>query len=1448
MTRGTAMKKQLACALLFTALAATHRASAEVITVLETNTIDSVSYTTKWTYDLDIPTRTAKLLRGRDLVGDVALKNIIVADTGSGDILFTVASIADSALANNPALLSCTVPNTIIEIGAYAFSNCTALADVTLNYGVRYIGERAFMNTIITEINLPDSLLDMGGNISAGTLFTSTIDIGDSSHFKYSDDGVLYNRDMTKLYSCPSRAEGTVTIPGTVTNIAIDAFFGCHRLSYLNIPETVQTIGSGAFNVAGIWPGLSAPESMPKLDTIFFNGPPPEAAGDIFNGAPKDLVIYAFTDEWDGMSAWKSRSVQVIDSANPPVLSFTDATGITWYYRIVNEEVEIYNEDASGNPTTAVSPASTAGIGYKESEDSPVTRKALKIPDAINGYAVTTIGPHAFDGCKALIYVGISTSVREIRDGAFSGCASISAIGDNQAIPFETADNTIDIPRGVTKLGRRPFEGIQVSSVSLPYTLTSVDGNPVAGCDFVTSLSVDSACPHFYSEGNILYNKRKNTVIAVPANYDGASVSFLDSVTTVGDEALLGCKNVSKIQVPEVLEAIGARAFAGCESIRSLALPDTLATIGDAAFSNCLALTKVTYVGNAPNAPNDIYEGTPESLASYVYDTASGFTADKWKGRNVVIVSTGEEERPGSDEELSQTIDNITWYFRVVDGVAEIWRNGATAVISANPIMGLSLPTTIGGYMAKGIGDGALANLRGITALSIPSTYEWIGDGALTNCAALASVSLADGLRSIGKAPFAGTPVSTLAIPAYVESIDGNPASGCTRFTGFAVNAANIDFAAGEDGVLYNADMSRLLAVPARATEATIPASVTSIADDAFAGCSILEKMSFLGNAPSAADDILSDTPETMKITVVSGSVGWNGNPDSDALPSSGLWRNRPISADLAGSVNQKYDDGTVTWTYDIVKGKAVITGASGKAEIVTIPEALGGHAVSTLNSDALDGLSGVKAYKSESNVFKTKNGCLYSADEKTLVRVPDALVLPYSVTTEVSSNLVTVTIIPGIRESGNPGNDGTSITTNAASVASHLTTEDEPGDISFDTLLAGVTTIADHAFYGCNGSLTNGCTAVYETLSGETGFIGTGGSPYIRTSSLETTTTKTYSTALTLPSTVTTIAERAFEGSGVSAPDTAATPRPPTSGVSPTPRPVLVETTGIQLEESTSYIGWVERNGRVIGTVSAKTGRTRKGTVQTSGTVVVIGEKKARIKNEAELMGIDGLKLVKDLSKSKSAAEKAAFDRFKGKCWTVALLTSGNAEPLLGGYTALSVSVQAKGKVRIQGTAADGTKISSSAQMVVDDGAFKIPVSAQLYTGKRGGFAAVLALDDAGNISVEGGGLMYTAILGGAPVRTSLTTMASAPRGSGLSGGILIWGAAEDGYVMSEKPGWKPRYTKNSGLFKGSVNLIRASDGKRVRATVNGAVVDGVGYGAAVIKNRASWQVEVAP
>ena len=1106
------MKKttSLFCAFAF-ALGLCSTAQAFIITFNDEQSIGEATSYFYWTYECNVATKTATLIKGEQLFGDVEIKNLIVISDATTTNLYTVNKIAAGALANNPALLSVTVPNTILEIGDEAFKDCTSLAEVTLTHGVRYIGKRPFVNTIVTEINLPDSVLDVGGNITAGTLFTTTINIEDSSHFVYSDDGVLYNKDQTKLYACPARAEGTVSIPNTVTNIAADAFFGCFRLTYLNLPKTVNTIGSGAFNVAGIWPDLSAPESTPKLKSVFYNGSVPDAADDIYDGAPDDLISYVFSDDW--ADPWKDRKVTRITGTNLPVLEFKDAYGLTWHYRIINGEAELYN-----NGEAVIYPTSIDG-----NRNTATRGTHLLLPSSINGYVVTKIGDYAFLNCKNLSRIDIPPSITTIGDYAFKGCAAISIIRGTDS---GGEDATIEIPDNITTLGYHPFEDLKSVAVIIPRTTIETKGNPIAGMPFIATVEIDENNPKFISSDNVIYNKQLTEVVAVPANYSSSSIHFLNSTQKINCEALYGCENLRSILLPESLEYIGTNAFAKCASISALTIPATVTEIGHSPFTNCIDLLKVTYDGNAPATDNALYAGTQNQLTSFVLDTATGFSSVIWKDRPIVVISTSPDSTI-----LHYDDGAITWYFRVNDDVAEIYRDdGNPAVVSDDPnspILSISLPQTLGGYIVKGVGDGALANLRGITLISIPDTYEWIGDGAFSNCTSLATVTLGNSLRTIGRHPFNGTNIGAVSIPASVSAIDDNVIYGCNPAVTVSVASGNQYFALSDDEALYDKDFTTLYSVPMTTKNLAVPATTTNINDDAFADCIRLASIAFAGNAPAAADDIFADTPATLTISVLDGSLGWDGDPTSSTLPASGLWRDRKI--ERAPGEATKYTDSTGTeWDATIYDNKAEL-GANGATPVipastsgeVTVPGEItiddktyaitaipdgafeGCSEITSINipasitsiaADAFNGCTSLESFSVDSKnpAYSSRNGILYSKDGKTLVNVPAKTSFAATFTEQETATKKDIVEVIGSTDPTTMTTDpnqiielksyGTSTTT--------TTTEFFPA-VSIDKILSGVTAISDYAFTDCGlmpeGSTVSG-TMVVKVNGKETG------------------------------------------------------------------------------------------------------------------------------------------------------------------------------------------------------------------------------------------------------------------------------------------------------------------------------------------------------------------------
>ena len=209
--------------------------------------------------------------------------------------------------------------------------------------------------------------------------------------------------------------------------------------------------------------------------------------------------------------------------------------------------------------------------------------------------------------------------------------------------------------------------------------------------------------------------------------------------------------------------------------------------------------------------------------------------------------------------------------------------------------------------------------------------------------------------------------------------------------------------------------------------------------------------------------------------------------------------------------------------------------------------------------------------------------------------------------------------------------------------------------------------------------------------------------------------------------------------------------------------------------------------------------------------------------------------------------ASKKALAAFKDKVWVLSLRTTSSPESFLNGYSALSVSANRTGKAKVTGVLADGTKVSVSVQGRVVDGALVVPVSAPLYKSKAGGFCLTLRLGLSGAVKIERASKWISFANG---VRTELdwgeisgSAVGSLPQGSELKFAAADFPAGLDPEtVFSQKLSYKAK----TGLFKGSFKVLPSGNAKRSKktATVNGAVVDGAGYGSAVIKKYGSLPV----
>jgi len=183
----------------------------------------------------------------------------------------SVTSIGDSAFSHS-RLTSVTIPNSVIDIGAWAFEFCTSLTSITIPNSVTNIGNRAFLSCIsLTSITVAN------GN----TEYTA-------------ENGVLYNKNKTLLHTYPAGKAGTifaipdsvtsigdsaflysslnsVTIPNSVTSIGDFAFTSSTSLTSITIPDSVTSIGNQAFRACISLPSVTIPNSVTSIGNLAFH-------------------------------------------------------------------------------------------------------------------------------------------------------------------------------------------------------------------------------------------------------------------------------------------------------------------------------------------------------------------------------------------------------------------------------------------------------------------------------------------------------------------------------------------------------------------------------------------------------------------------------------------------------------------------------------------------------------------------------------------------------------------------------------------------------------------------------------------------------------------------------------------------------------------------------------------------------------------------------------------------------------------------------------------------------------------------------------------------------------------------------------------------------------------------------------------------------------------------
>ena len=344
---------------------------------------------------------------------------------------------------------------------------------------------------------------------------------------KYSKDGRKLLKVPRELSGAYSVKEGTriicdnaftwcrslsdIVIPDSVTSIGIGAFFNCSFLSNIVIPDSVTSIGGAAFFTCGSLSSIVIPDSVTSIGRNVFQG-----CSSLSEIVIPDSVTSIGIGAFGGCTSLQYLSIPksvICLNGNP-------------FYNM-NGKLEclspnfIYEDD----------------VLFNKDKSKIISFRNQSVESYVIPSSVTSIGNRAFSCCSSLSKIVIPSSVNSIGNSAFSGCSSLSKVV---------------IPTSVTSIGDWTFSGCSsLSEVVIPSSVNSIGNSAFSGC---SSLSK----------------------VVIPT-----------SVTSIGDWTFSGCSSLSEVVIPSCVNSIGGWAFKDCGSLSTIVIPSSVTSIGDWTFNEC---------------------------------------------------------------------------------------------------------------------------------------------------------------------------------------------------------------------------------------------------------------------------------------------------------------------------------------------------------------------------------------------------------------------------------------------------------------------------------------------------------------------------------------------------------------------------------------------------------------------------------------------------------------------------------------------------------------------------------------------------------------------------------------------------------------------------------------------------------------------------------------------
>ena len=404
-----------------------------------------------------------------------------------------------------------------------------------------------------------------------------------------------------------------------------------------------------------------------------------------------------------------------------------------------------------------------------------VNLKKVNIPDCVE-----TIEYEAFDGCTKLWDVTLPSDLQSIGMSAFAECSSLPSVtfGDKLTFigssAFEgcTSLLKVHIPDSVERLSFRAFFDCEnITEVYLGNGIKQL-GSSVFGFCNVEKLTLPTT--EFTTE----YNDKREYHIGYLFGADYASDNYSNCITLkevevyegdyIYNQTFLGCSALEKVVLPNGVTWIGNSAFERCRSLKEFVIPSGLQTLGANAFKDCTNLPNVKIPLGVTEIGNSAFEGCASMTEFTVHETMKKIGEYAFKD----CVGLERLYWGNSVESVGAgAFENCTALETVRVGKIDDWFTVYFGNENANPLNGtaqlyegadLITKLVVPSTVTK-IKAHAFYNWTQLNKVVVPDHVTEIACGAFRNCSGLQEMTI----------PFVGTSADAMGYNSVFGAIFG---------------------------------------------------------------------------------------------------------------------------------------------------------------------------------------------------------------------------------------------------------------------------------------------------------------------------------------------------------------------------------------------------------------------------------------------------------------------------------------------------------------------------------------------------------------------------------------------------------------------------------------------------------------------------------------------------